>query len=439
MNMPRSIWNIPLLNRLDKHMREVVEGTSVALALKVTGAGLGFLFNVMLAHLLGTEGTGIYYLTLTLVGVGVVFGSVGFNNALLRHVASHASSEDWSSVKGVYQKVMSMSLVASICVAVLIFCLAPWLANSVFDKPDVALPLKWMALALIPIVISRLHAEALRGLKRIRDSTLTNGVLIPGLACIGLLIFGNLSHVIGVVWVYTAASAITAMIAFLLWHYATPQLRGLKGVFDTKKLLKSSLPLFWVAAMNMAMNWIAIFVLGIFGTKEELGLLGAATRTAMLISFVLVAVNSIAAPKFASLYASGEIDELDRTAKQSLRLMILMASPILLLFILVPGWVMSLFGAEFSSGGTLLAVIAVGQFINVSTGSVGYLLIMSGHERILRNNTVAIAILCLILNLILVPKLGPLGSAIATSVCVGTLNIVSLYYVRSRLRILFFS
>ncbi|NQU08001.1 MAG: hypothetical protein HQ583_05525, partial [Candidatus Abyssubacteria bacterium] len=49
-----------LRKRLDGHMLEVVNGASVALVLKVLGAGLAFGFNILLARMFGAEGAGIY-------------------------------------------------------------------------------------------------------------------------------------------------------------------------------------------------------------------------------------------------------------------------------------------------------------------------------------------------------------------------------------------
>ncbi|MBU0566637.1 hypothetical protein KJ693_07770 [bacterium] len=50
---------IPLFNKLDLHMQEVVHGASIAFVLKVFGAGFSFDFNVLLARMLGVEGNGI--------------------------------------------------------------------------------------------------------------------------------------------------------------------------------------------------------------------------------------------------------------------------------------------------------------------------------------------------------------------------------------------
>lgn len=435
MDSKSIIRNLPIISSLDPHTREIVEGAAIALLLKVLGAGFSFGLSVVIARLLGAEGTGIYYLAFTLTTVGIVFGCMGMNNALLRYTSTNAAANDWNAVHGIYHKGMSVALFSSTIVALVVCISAPWLSIHVFGKTDLTAPAQWMSLAIIPMVLAVLHSEILKGLKRISHSMLMQSVLIPGLSLTGLLVLGNFNGATGVVWVVVMSSSLAALIGVSFWRSATSRVCLIKGHFSLTKLLKTSIPLFFVASMNMAMNWTSIFILGVFCSKAEVGIFSVAFRTAMLTSFILVAVNSIAAPKFAALYDSGKIDDLRRTARNSSKLMVLLSCPVFLLFIIAPGWVMGIFGKEFVGGGNILAILSIGQFINVVTGSVGYLLMMCGHERLLRNNSIFVALLCVLLNMIMVPTMGAIGAAIATAICLSVLNIISAYLVKSRLGI----
>lgn len=428
------LLRVPFVSkRLDVHMLEVVNGAAVAFVLKVLGAGLAFSFNILLARTLGAEGAGVYFIALTVTTVATVFGRMGLDNALLRFTAANAAVDDWGAVKGVYQKGIRLSLVASAASAVVMFAAAPFLAEIIFHKPELAGPMRWMALAVVPMSLLILHAEMLKGLKRIRDSVLVFGVGVPALSLVGLYFLGGVWGVSGAVWAYVIATVFIAVMSVWIWRSAVPQLRNMEGHFEGRELLRSSMPLFWVASLSMLINWTAIFALGIWGTKEDVGIFGIASSTAMLTSLVLVSVNSISAPKFADLYKKKEMAALGSTARNTAKLMTLMASPLLIMFLLVPEWVMGLFGTGFAGGVTALSILAVGQFVNVATGSVGYLLMMSGNERLMRNNVAFIAVMGILLNVILVPPLGALGAAIATAVCLATMNLISVFLVWSRL------
>jgi len=424
-----------LRNRLDEHMLEVINGAAVALVLKVLGAGLTFLFNLVLARTLGAEGAGLYFLALTVTTIATVFGRMGLDNTLLRFTAANASVDDWSAVKGVYVKGMKLALIASSLSAIAVFVFAPVMAEKVFQKPELVIPIRWMSLAVVPMTFVMLHAQALKGLKRIRDSFIVFGVSVPAMSLTALLLLGANYGVNGAIWAYASGAILTALLGVILWRTATPRLRKVSGAFRTNDLLKSSIPLFWVASLNMLINWTATFALGIWGTGEDVGIFSMASRTAMLTSLILTSVNSISAPKFAELYKKKDMAALGSTARSTAKLMTLIASPLLLLFLVAPQWVMGMFGDEFQKGGILLSILAIGQFVNVATGSVGFLLMMSGNEKIMRNNVAFVAVMSVVLNVFFVPIYGVIGAVIASAICISIQNIIAMFIVKIRLGI----
>jgi len=185
-----------------------------------------------------------------------------------------------------------------------------------------------------------------------------------------------------------------------------------------------------VVIFTQIIQWSSQLMLGVWGTPEEIAFFASAARTAMLTSFVLIAVNSIAAPKFAAMYRNGDMVALRRTALLSVRVMLFAALPILVLMLLVPEWLMGLFGPEFRGAAPALMILALGQFVNVATGSVGYLLSMTGHENNLRFNRMVGALLAVGLGCALIKPFGLIGAAVATSSAVAVQNLLGVYQVR---------
>src|SRR6266496_771358 len=426
---------IPFVGRLDHHMVEVVRGSAVAFALKVLGAGLTFIFNVVIARFFGADGAGVYSIALTVLTIATVFGRLGMDNTVVRYVAGGAATGSWSSVKGVYRNALVLSGAASLGTTLLLLLCAPFLAKTVFHKPDLTAALRWMALAVTPTVVGAMVAAMLQGLKRIFASTLLSAVAGSGIALATLWILGPGLGPIGAIWAYVGGSVVSAGAAGWWWHHATPMLRSVRGTFDRRTLLRSGVPLLWATSMSMAMNWIAIFALGVWGTTADVGVFNAASRVTFLVSFVLIAVNVISAPKFAALYEAGDLDVLASVARSSNRLVILLAAPVLLVFLAVPRTVMGVFGPEFVRGSTVLAVLAVAQGANVIAGSVGHLLMMSGHERQVRNSNLVAAITCLVGSIALVPLLQGLGAAIAVAASQIVRDLVEIDMVRRHLGI----
>lgn len=126
-------------------------------------------------------------------------------------------------------------------------------------------------------------------------------------------------------------------------------------------------------------------------------------------------MNTVIAPKFAALYQEGKVQELQQIASKTMVLLVIVASPIAFIMVIFPEFIMSFFGDQFIEGANILMVLVFGQFIYVITGSVGYLLTMSGHERVMRNIMIACSGLIILLNIVLIPHFGALGAAIATA------------------------
>jgi len=417
------------------HIRDIISGASTAFFLKLLGVGFSFGFNVLIARLLGAEGAGIYYLALTVTTIATVLGRVGLDNTLLRYTAGGAIVGDWASVKGVYQKGLTLAITASAIVTLVVFVSAPLLSNAVFNQPELIEPIRWMSLSIIPMVALYLHAEMFRGLRQITYYQLFQGVGVPALSLVGLYFLGRIWGVKGAAWAYSIAALLTTLVALNLWHRTTPQFRDIAGYFETKTLLESSIPLFVVSLLSLCTDWTAVLFLGVWHTEADVGIFYIAQRTAMLIVLILSSVNSIAAPKFASLYKQGHIKSLELTARNSARIMILLASPVFLLFVLVPGYVLKLFGSDFEQGATELVILSIGQFINVATGSVGYLLTMCGYEKLIRSYLIVFTILNIILSLLLIPKFGLLGAALVTTLIISSINIAFAIEVYRKLSI----
>ena len=430
------IQRFPWLARWDSQVKEIVYGTAAAFGLKLLGTILGFAFNVLLARLLGAEGVGIYYLALTVTGIASVLGRLGLDKSLLRFSAANAAQGGWIKVAGVYRKGVCTSVAASVVVTALVLGNVSWIARVVFSEAALAEPLALMALGIIPMTLVSLHGALLKGLRKIGDGMLVESVGVPLIGLPLLVVLAPTFGTIGAVSANVLSHALVLILGILLWRRATPELRGLAGDFDTRYLITTSLPLFWIAVMDLILDRIDLILLGTWTSSDWVGIYGVARRTSDLTVFILIAVNSVLAPRFAALYAQRDYETLGTLARNTAKWMALLASPILFVFVLMPSWVLGVFGQDFTAGANVLAILAIGQFINVATGSVGLLLIMTGHEKLMRDNIVACTVLSVALYVVIVPRYGASGAALVKSITLAIMNLISVGLVYGKLSIL---
>ncbi len=103
--------------------------------------------------------------------------------------------------------------------------------------------------------------------------------------------------------------------------------------------------------------------------------------------------------------------------------------PIFLVLIVSGGDILRIFDVRFASGAIPLLALAIGQLVTAGTGSCGQILAMSGHQYLKLFGDLAMAVGNVVLNLILIPRWGIMGAAVATAISVAAVHVVRLIQV----------
>jgi O-antigen/teichoic acid export membrane protein len=112
-----------------------------------------------------------------------------------------------------------------------------------------------------------------------------------------------------------------------------------------------------------------------------------------------------------------------------------MTLPLAMTMILFARPLMEIFGKPFAPGAAVLMIGAAGQLLNCAVGSVGFLLLMSGNQLQLVKIQAINAMLMIALSIVLVPRIGVRGAALASAATVVMTNLWSLAVVRRVLKL----
>jgi len=421
--------------RLDGPMKDLLRRTSTAMMMRIMRTGVSFIFNVILARSLGAEGLGVYFLAYTVTRIAQIIAKFGLHQALLRFVAGSASQGEWEKVAGVYRLAILISSSLAVVATGIVFVAAPLFADF-FNEPTLIEPLRIMSLTILPWALIFLYSHLLQALERIGDAIFVETIGLPLVNIPMVILLANAYGVVGAAISYLIANVLVLLLGVLLWRRATPQIREVKGDFDRRVLIETSMPLFWTDFIVLVLGMTDTIILGRVADSEAVGIYDTAKRVSILASSMLSAISVVAAPKFAAMYAKGELDKLGRLARQSAKFATLVSLPYLALFILAPDFVLSIFGSEFSNGGVALMILSLGEFVNAVTGSVGFLLIMTGHEKLMRNNALFAGILKIVLQITLIPLFGFVGAALAAVISSSVRNLTAVVLVYWKLSII---
>ncbi|MCK4440884.1 MAG: polysaccharide biosynthesis C-terminal domain-containing protein, partial [Sulfurovaceae bacterium] len=165
-------------------------------------------------------------------------------------------------------------------------------------------------------------------------------------------------------------------------------------------------------------------------SEADVGIYSVVVKLVSLTSITLVAVNSIVAPKFSEFYSKGDMSGLKKVAQSSTKIIFFTTLPIIVILSLFPKFILGIFGEKFIIGVTALWILMFGQFINAVSGSVGYILIMTGKQILFNKIILLTSLLNIALNYILIYKYGIIGAAISTMISLSLLNILPFIFVR---------
>ncbi len=399
---------------------------------RVSGAGFVFILYVVYARVLKLEEFGCFTLSLTLISILSMVSRWGLDQVLLKRVSALSSFDD-NRARGYIKSVLYIVTGFSVISILILYAISPFV-SSLFSKSEVfSYALKIMALAILPLSLNVVMGEVFNAYGRPLLATATHSIIAP----VATMVIIGAGYHMGFInnnfmlTSYVLGMAIASIFGGWMLASLVPQVQP-ENV-PLAGLLSQGWQLLLLASGALLLSWTDVLVLGYFSDEETVGSYAAAARLVLVTSLVLVAVNSITAPKYAKLWASRDIEEIKKLAQVSSFVSLLFVLLPALLLLLWPDLFMGIYGDEFISSSSLLVVLMIGQLVNVGCGSVGYLLVMTGRQIIMRNIMLGVAVLNIALSIIFFHLFGVIGVAYATALSVAAWNILAVLMVKIKL------
>jgi O-antigen/teichoic acid export membrane protein len=420
----------------DKKFYEILTGSAWALGAQVISTVLAMITSIIIARLYGAEVMGIVAMITSFLMLTTIFTVLGTNTSILRMIPEHIAKFSAASAFKVYRKTQNFVVGVSVITGGLFFFASNLIADKIFSKPHLSFLFALAAVFVIFVSLMNLNTQAVRGLHLIRTFAFMQ--LLPSLSRFLILIVITLFffHQYNPVYALFASFMFTALMGALIMHREFKKKIGPEDAINDmsmKSILTISLPMLMTTTMTFIIGQTGVIMLGMFRSESEVGYYAIAVKLAMLTVFVLQAVNSMAAPRFSELFHGGNMDELFYVAQKSAKLIFWTTTPILVILVLLGKPLLGLlFGREFVVAYGALVLLVIGQFVNAVSGSIGYFMNMTGHQKVFRNIIFCAAVLNVCLNLALIPHFGINGAAFAGMISLAFWNIVTLFYVKMR-------
>lgn len=282
----------------------------------------------------------------------------------------------------------------------------------------------------LPLLTLHLTLTGLvRGAHRPGSEALWSEVLTPALNIALLFLLPpmlsgwTLIEVVALAFVLSHALPALGMAGRVARDYlrADPDARPARVLPDGRAVATFALGVSTVGILGVLLARVDRVLVAPFLTSEAVGLYAAAVLIAQQNAFFLQSVATAAGPRFALLERGGRTAELRETAAIVERWTAIASMPVVLLTIFLAPDLLGLMGPEFRAGWPLLVILSTVQAVNVTTGTSGALLNMTGSERFnVRALGAGLALLVVLLPVGAVLA-GGRGAALGTGIAWATL------------------
>jgi O-antigen/teichoic acid export membrane protein len=426
-----------------RDLRTLARGGTLGLVGVVISAAFQFLLVMVVTRGLGATGAGMFLEAVALFTILANLAQFGANTGLVRSLPRSRALGRTGELRRTLMVAVLPVLGVSMAAAAGLYAFAPGLAHTFFhgvphDAAVTDLRLFALALPLAPATIVLLSAT--RGLGTMVPYVFVQNIGLPVLRLVLVLAvvsagFGTAAVAMG--WVIPTAVAFAVGMIWLIRLLRRAERRDAEEA-EPARGLRELASEFWrfsaarglAGVLGMTVTWTDILLIGALRSTREAGIYAAASRLSIAGAYALQAVGMAIAPQISALLAHDRRERVETVYRFATYWLMALTWPAYMALLAFAPFVMGLFGAEFVAGHWALVILCVGMLVNLATGNVTVVLLMSGRSGLNLANACVSLVLNATLNLLLIPRMGMTGAAIAWTASLVYINVAPLIQVR---------
>ena len=395
-------------------------------AVRAAGIVGAFFVAMFLARTLGPEGYGVYSVAVSYLALLLIPGALGMDPLLVREVAriraQSAFKEEMAAAFSWWGAVCALfasSVIAGLAIAI---------AAVIIEDHTFRATLIIVFASLPMMAFSRTSVAVLRAYRRIVAADIVIRWLPPTLLAIfcGSVYFalpnryGPIATALG----FLMGATVTALTYLALLHRTL----GIRGTVDVPKQDRHKLIPSIAATVTVSSLWLITLktdLLMLSAIKGDVlaGKYAVAMQITHLITFVPVLLSSALGPAIAGYFSAGDRNKVLLTFLRIVGVSGFAALIYTALLWIAGKNILSLWGPEYVSIAGAMQLLALSQIINSIGGPGGTVATLIRRQGPMILCLSVSAISNLVLNAILIPRMGALGAALSTTISVFIWNL----------------
>jgi len=376
--------------------------------------------TIIIVSKIGSENFGLLNLSFSVISFLAMIFLLGLNSGVLRYVSYYLGKNDKERIKGTVLAALKICGIIGVVILILLVIFSNYIAIEIFKKPELASIIRILALMMPLIILTEIFVSTFLSYKKIEYTTLIRDISEKIVKLILIAIFLSLGFgLIGITLSYVISALFTSL---LLFYFLRKDIfpvfdKRIKAKYNTKELLLYSLPLIMTGLLTMLQKWADTFILGIYRTASEVGVYNIAFSSAALLVMVPTALMSLFTPVITNLYGRNKIKEIRKISIVVTKWIFMGNMPLFIFLVISPKSLLKfVFSTEYASGYSALTILAVAYVLLSITHVYVSNLLMVKKTKLISFLVLMSTLVNIILNILLIPKYGINGAALATLV-----------------------
>ncbi|MCK4428784.1 MAG: flippase [Candidatus Aenigmarchaeota archaeon] len=400
------------------YLKRVASSAFFVFLFSVLGAFVAYLIRFVLTSNLTPADYGLFYASLSLVGLFAVFKDFGLTQSLVYYISKFKAEKKFKKLKTSVFTVFLIQLFPALTITIIIFLSADFLAvNYLHLSGNIfkgVLVIKFLAIAYFIQIFYTIIISIFQGFQKIKLYATANFCRMLLYFTITWLFislnFSTLSPALGFLISYIFVILIFLPFVFKL----IPRVKLSFSKELTKKLLFYGFPIMLSSVAGIIIGYTDTVLITLFRSLEEVGIYQTAQPTALLLWFFAGAFTTVLFPLVVELKTK-KIRGLENGISLIYKYIWIIIIPFALMAFSFSTEILNLFfGSFYTQGSDVLKILAVGAIFFSIVQINGTVLNGLGKPKNYTKIVYLGAIINLAGNLILIPIIGITGAAIST-------------------------
>ncbi|MCH8003562.1 MAG: flippase [Nanoarchaeota archaeon] len=427
------------MNELEDYAIKKVAKGGFIIFIGIIFSSIAFLFyKILAARYLGPADYGLLTLGITILNVASLFGLVGIHQSIGKFINHYLAKKQYEKVKGLLISSFIITISLSIVILLFLYYSSNIIAEKIFNIQGLNTIIAIFSLGVPFSVLTQLLKYYFFAFKKPEFVIISESVFEKILNLVLLIAVISVSaSLYAISWVYVVSLIVSFMIGTLLLTSKVKDIlkKSLKPKFDFKQLISFSSPLILVGILGTALAWTDTIFIGIFKSSTDVGIYNVAYIIASALMIFWMSFGDIFYPIISELYAKKAKNLIRKNFEIVSRWIFIIAFPLFIIVLVFPSPIISLvFGEDYQGAALPLSILIIGYFIITAFGLAEQGLRTFKKTKFLGVLTLFVFLMNVILNIILIPLIGIVGAAIATTFSLLILSLVRLTYFRRMLK-----